>query len=90
MNPPDAYDLAAAFSRILRDTLTAEELSDVRERNAAEANPSICHSHDYCDANQCMIDALEIVGYSYAGGNESQDALINDAWELALAGKFAI
>lgn len=90
MNTPDVYDLAAAFSRILRDTLTDEQLSDVRERNAAETNPSICHSHDYCDANQVMIDALQSVGYPYSMDHDALFALECDAWELARAGKFAI
>jgi hypothetical protein len=90
MNTPNAYELATAFSRILRDTLTDEQLSDVRARNAAETNPSICHSHDYCDANQVMIDALQSVGYPYSMDDDALFALECDAWELARAGKFAI
>ena len=90
MNTPDTYDLATAFSRILRDTLTDEELSDVRKLNAAEPNPSICHTHDYCDANQCMIDALHSVGYPHSMDDDALFALECDAWELARAGKFAI
>jgi hypothetical protein len=57
-----AEQLATEFVDELRDQLTPAEFAEVRKRNAAETNPLICHSHDFCDANMVMLDAIERLG----------------------------
>ena len=86
-------ELANAFSKIIREWLTEEELAEVRELNAGEPkNVSICHSHDFCDANQAMIDALESLGVEYGsedfGDGDKGFDILNAAWDLAKANGF--
>ena len=54
-----ATKIANAFSAILREWLSAEEMAELNERNRGyiEANSPMCDSHDYCDPNQAMIEA---------------------------------
>ena len=53
-----ALQLAQAFSARLRTVLTADEMTEVIARNRTETSPNVCHSHDFCDANEVMLDAL--------------------------------
>ena len=79
----DTLYLAHTFAGILQTTLQGNDIFTVIARNESETDPRICHSHDFCDANQCMIDALEIVGYPYDGNDDAQSALIDEAWKIA-------
>jgi hypothetical protein len=71
----NAVELAKEFSAELRRTLTADEMDEVNRLNADEANPGVCHSHDFCDANQVMLDVL-----GFAVFDASQNDLISQAW----------
>jgi len=77
--------LAREFSRILRDRLTPKQLSHVVALNRSEINPSICHSHDVCDPNQAMIDALESFGIEWS---TELGELIDAAWEISRSSDF--
>lgn len=60
---PDARDLAYKFSALLREEL-GDEIEEVIARNQNEANPSVCHSHDFTDANEIMAAAfLAVAGF---------------------------
>jgi hypothetical protein len=50
--------LAHAFARRLREELTGSEIMEVVALNAAESTPDVCHSHDFCDSNMTMLEAL--------------------------------
>ena len=80
--------LAMKFSEILRDDLTEEQMDLVNERNAAEPrdSPRVCHSHDFCDANEVMADALELMGVPEFRPEVSE--LVNAAWNLARESEF--
>lgn len=82
--------LAAKFSAILRDWLTAEQMEQVIQRNAAETHPGICHSHDFCDANMAMLEAAELFGLDCDSciHDEAANRLWNAAWNLAKAKAF--
>jgi hypothetical protein len=67
--------------------------------NASETDKSICHSHDFCDANMAMDEAFtKVLGRQYVFFNDEEpetekqneiDAdLINAAWSMAKANKF--
>lgn len=84
---PTAKELAAEFCRCLRAELTADELADVVQTNRLETSPNICHSHDYCDANQTMLDAMAKWGLDFDAVTEG---LINEAWELAKKAGFSL
>lgn len=56
---PGLEELALEFARVIRAALTEEEMEQLLVLNAEERNPSICHSHDFCDANQAMLSAFK-------------------------------
>lgn len=80
-------ELAQAFSELLREAI-GDRINDVIERNATEENPDACHSHDFCDANEIMLQAWRDCGLSedaIVGGNPADDAhcLWETAWDIA-------
>ena len=50
--------LARAFLGELRKEVTPRQYREICKRNAAEPNPHVCHSHDFCDANIAMLAAF--------------------------------
>ena len=80
--------LAKAFSAVLAEWLTPEQRLEVVSLNKGASNPHICYSHDYCDANQAMIDALERSGAEFDCENDAQGKLIDEAWDIAKANQF--
>lgn len=71
--------IAKEFCQILNWWLNAEEMAEVVRRNTAETNSNICHSHDFCDANEAMIVAFENYGSTWDGNEHMADR----AWNLA-------
>ena len=63
INEVTPAELAREFSRLLREQLTAQEVEQAQKLNAIEAtsNPDYecCHSHDFCDANMVMDEAVK-------------------------------
>ena len=78
-----SQDLADKFTARLCDVLTADEMRQVAERNAAEGHPNVCHSHDFCDPNQVMLDVLDLCGIEYDPQDERQAEMISAAWSLS-------
>ena len=86
----DTSKVARKFAEVLRSWLSPEEIAQVIALNKAEpSDNAVCHSHDYCDANMAMIEALELEALDF-GGLETNppeyDAAIelwNEAWTLA-------
>lgn len=85
-------ELAAKFSQILREWLTTEELAEVNARNQADEYKSggVCATHDFCDPNQAMLDAMESFGIFYEGCDQTTEYLINNAWRIAKASRFSL
>lgn len=73
---PQHVQLAEKFTELLRATLTPSEFAEMADANANETDAGICHSHDYCDANQTMLDALAALGIEY----NDESTLWSDAW----------
>jgi hypothetical protein len=82
--------LARRFAQELRQTLTTGEMDQVLKRNADPAqHAGVCASHDFCDANVCMIDAFELTeGREPEASSDEDTALINEAWNAARAAQF--
>lgn len=80
--------VAAKFSAILREWLTPADLLEIDRRNKTEEYGGLCATHDFCDPNQAMIDALESFGLEYEGHDEVQGKLIDLAWSIAKANQF--
>ncbi|WP_339803423.1 hypothetical protein [uncultured Marinobacter sp.] len=52
-------EIANEFSRILRSWLTPDVMENVIDLNQSEDDSHVCHSHDFCDANEAMSAAFE-------------------------------
>lgn len=92
--PP--LELAKAFCRQLRielelyKELADETLGIINARNAefeAKGDHSTCATHDFCDANQVMLDAIESI-CGFADYHFAQNEMINAAWEIARRARF--
>lgn len=77
--------LAGAFYATLTEWLTADELAEVRRRNATPEYAGVCASHDFCDANEAMEEAFRKVLGPVPARNEDATPLWNAAWTLARA-----
>lgn len=86
----DVLQLAATFSCLLEEETSGEQFADMIRRNAVETDPSICHSHDLCDANQVMLDAMELHGWEYGGGSSEENAFVSRAWDAAKRARFNV
>lgn len=88
--------LAAKFTAILQEWLTASEWREMVRRQSREKDANICHSHDFCDANEAMDCAFsEVYGRSAFFPCDVDDGacteaqveadcnLINSAWTMA-------
>ncbi|MDR7061200.1 MULTISPECIES: hypothetical protein [unclassified Sphingopyxis] len=77
--------IAFAFVEGLRKTLSPDEWVEMRVRNFA-AEPGICASHDFCDANVPMAVAFKAVtGRDMTPTNADDAALWSTAWDIAKA-----
>lgn len=91
-----AIMLANQFSAFIRRDLSTAQLIAANTDNAArDYDPAICATHDFIDANQTMVDALDAIGLRYPYAGEQSDAevsacteLINTAWSLAKRHQF--
>lgn len=83
-NKTEAQQLAIAFCLQLRDWIPME-LAYVVSLNADEPDPNVCHTHDFCDANEAMGRAWERVrGVPTRCDSDSDAALWGRAWDLAI------
>jgi len=53
--------LGEAFVVVLRSQLIAQELAEVRRRNASPEYADACATHDFLDANMSMLQAFEVL-----------------------------
>lgn len=93
--------LAREFSRIVTEWLGVDIMRQVIESNLSNKGTiyeDCCDTGNYCDSNEAMMEAFEVVmGRSIAvsyddDGNETEEllrkheedfALINSAWDMA-------
>lgn len=87
---PTVDALAVAFCDALFGTLTSDQMRQVVERNQAETNPGVCHSHDFCDANIVMHEVFMARGLDLSAEDCPPEwvDLWNRAWDLAKARGF--
>lgn len=72
-----------AFVKGLTKTLTAEQFAEMCKLNAEETSTCVCHSHDFCDANEVMAEAFESVGVEFDLSDDADRALWSAAWGCA-------
>lgn len=80
----EASTLAGAFVALLKRDLEPEEWAAMRVANAGNGDDA-CASHDFCDANMMMLEALQAVtGEADAYPHSPDDvSLWNEAWAIA-------
>ena len=80
--------IGAKFGFILLAEIGAANFEAVATLNAAEKNPEICHSHDFCDANEVMAEAFAaVVGRSIDLQSDADSELWSEAWASYKAAK---
>ena len=84
--------LADAFRDVITEWFDAGQIAETRRRNAAyfAAGHSCCATHEFCDANMAMDEAMRRTfgtGPFGADGhiNETACGVWNAAWEMAQA-----
>lgn len=90
----DVQMIATAFTKGLRKYLTAQQFKEMQRRNAAEMETNCCHSHDFCDANVLMAEAVKkVTGRDISTAKWLNDdgmlALWGAAWDCAIAQNFS-
>lgn len=96
--PTTPEDLAATFTAILRSWLTLRELDDIDATNRRR-NDNTCATHDYCDSNMAMVEAMERHDQPWPTDDDGETPdeeyseahceLWSAAWDLAKARGFA-
>jgi hypothetical protein len=94
-NTETMHQLARTFSILLKHEIGGDNMSMVNVLNDTEPYVFACASHDYCDANQVMIDAfVGLFGrepaYADEPGNEQDTNITISAWNEARKNKFYI
>lgn len=89
MNPTTL--LAGAFIGILSKALSDEQFKEFVRKTRTDFRENICWSHNFCDANEVMLEAFKAVFDRDAEiWNEVDTDFINAAWTNAkrfIAGK---
>ena len=80
-----AVAVAKDFASILTAWIGRKNVEEAARRNADEADPGVCHSHDFCDANEAMAEAMGRNGFpDMDPQDENAVRLWNEAWDLAV------
>ena len=84
--------LAQNFGQQLLKELGPPQLLTVIKLNATETAPSICHSHDFTDANEVMNEAwlLTYPDTPFDPHNSTHCSHWTAAWSLAKQQQFAV
>lgn len=91
------YTIASTFSNVLREWLTPIQIAKVITRNLREHDDMVCHSHDFCDANEAMNEAFKRVlgrGMYLIDASATQEQkdddtdLWGEAWGIAKQARF--
>lgn len=81
-SPEKVRRLARRFARRLRQVVGPVILREIVRRNAEESDSDVCHSHDFCDANEAMVEAAREAALV------RRTELRGPAWDLAKANRF--
>lgn len=78
-------ELAKEFSRLIREKLKPADMGKVIALSKSGDYTTACPTHEFCDANQVMMDAFEnLAGRPYSFDDDSTDHEITEqAWTIA-------
>jgi hypothetical protein len=80
-------EIAARFAERMGIECGLRSLRTVDERNEAEPREGVCHSHDVCDANIFMAEALHEVHGRKNGAQSADDLALQPSKDLTLDNK---
>lgn len=80
--------LSQEFTKVITNWLTPDQVAEVNKRNATPAYEGMCGTHDFCDANQAMIDAWNIVCPGQDLFSEENWLIAGHAWNLSKTNQF--
>lgn len=85
-------DLAHAFSDVLKEWLSQDQLRTVIHLNTSGVySELVCASHDFCDANMAMLEAfIRVLGREPMINDDADLGLWNSAWAMAKAASFFV
>lgn len=93
MPMPTAQALAEEFAARLFVSIGAKDFDEVIRRNKEHAYDRACASHDFCDANMVMLDAVQALAPEVDVDDILQgdewNSLWNEAWDIAKASGFS-
>ena len=79
-----AEAIGAEFVTRLRAELSPAHFAEMQNLNSV-VDDGVCHSHDYCDANEVMAAAFaQVVGRAVDTQDDDDRALWSSAWRYAL------
>lgn len=82
-------DIARRFSELLHAAIGDDRLARVVELNAQEGESLTCHSHDFTDANEWMLQAFaHVTDRNIDPSSDDDTKLFTEAWNLAKAAGF--
>lgn len=86
-----ASDIVAdRFLAMVRDELGQFICYMIDERNAQDPDDPWCASHDYCDTNVVMCNAVEaFLGSEFDFKNTCHETIWSEAWTTAIEHGFA-
>jgi hypothetical protein len=84
-----AETLALKFAARVRENLSVAEIAQANELNRRETQPGVCHTHDFIDANELMMEAVLDCGMDY-DFLEQHAGVVDEAWQIAREGGFWI
>lgn len=86
-----AYLLAYEFASLLRNMLSAETMEAINRRNSAAGNDFACATHDFCDSNEVMLQAMANIDMEeFQPENREQADLMSAAWGVAKRLRFDV
>lgn len=76
--------LGGAFIGFLARSMTAEQYDEFLKKTREQYDVDVCHSHDYVDANEVMMEAFEwAFGRPPQIEDDADMELMNAAWSKA-------
>lgn len=87
----DVQNLSIQFSLLLQEQLGERDIDATIARNKKQSDKNICHSHDFCDANEVMNEAFQkVFGRELDSDSDFDASVWNNAWKQAKENNFFI
>lgn len=81
---PTTTEVAQAFLRQLRESLGEQNFAEVCRQQTESPVAGVCYSHDYCDANTVMGEALSSLGViAFPEGEDGMPDWIIELWNAS-------